>query len=100
MNQEEAQAEAKRLYGPAAFASVAKHGAFDIQTTTPHAGITCLLGWGKTWEEAFTLAAVRAEWHTIDEHGARLKVDRHDENDDTEEKPEVPKTEPEQLPLL
>ena len=58
----EADAKAKELHGPAAYAKENKNGLFDILIAIDK-DVPILLGWGHTWDDAFILAEKRAEWH-------------------------------------
>ena len=63
MTDEQADAEAKQRWGSKAFVKRAANKSLDILIKTPHPTTNILLGWGKTWTDAFTLAETRAEWH-------------------------------------
>lgn len=78
-----ADIKAKELYGPKALAKRTGYGAPEIAIQT-HIG-PLALGWGETWEEAFTLAALRAKWTLPEElHELHIKflADQHDEDGD------------------
>ncbi len=62
MTQDEADQQARQLYGHTARAQVNAHnGLLDIVIMESHglSGVDMLLGWGDTWKEALSLAAKR-----------------------------------------
>jgi hypothetical protein len=66
MTFEQANAEAKRRYGPTAYVKISQNGLLDILVVqNDRKDMPYLLGWGRTWAEAFELAEIRAQWHKV-----------------------------------